>query len=443
MRSALSAGAGKRPRPIVSRLTTPSGVRLVASAAGGLQTLNAARPLLGGQLSYASFAAQVLTTELPRPTMGLQAAVAAALAVRRGWTRTDLLSAALIAASWTGLARLSRQANKSSAVLEQALVEALGADYRDRALPVLPPAPGAAEPKDPTLLRVLRIRQRYAYESDLSYGAADRNLLDIWCRPDLNPKTLAPVLLQVPGGAWVIGGRRGQAYPLMAHLAERGWICVSIGYRLAPKQKWPAMIVDVKRALAWVKRNIANYGGDPDFIAITGGSAGGHLCALAALTANDPDFQPGFEDADTTVQAAVPLYGVYDWTAGVGTEPLLQPFLERWVVSNCFADDPGVYRQASPVHRASPSAPPFFVLHGTQDNLVPVAQTRRFVERLRNSSKSPVVYGELPGAPHAFEMLGSGRSFATADAVGRFLATVYGDHVRTSVPRSDSVSDLV
>lgn len=69
----------------------------------------------------------------------------------------------------------------------------------------------------------------------------------------------------------------------------------------------------MKRALAWVKENIAAYGGDPNFVALSGGSAGGHLTALAALTPNDPKFQPGFEDADTSVMAAVPFYGRYDW----------------------------------------------------------------------------------------------------------------------------------
>ncbi|OOK65057.1 alpha/beta hydrolase fold family protein [Mycobacterium kansasii] len=61
---------------------------------------------------------------------------------------------------------------------------------------------------------------------------------------------------------------------------------------VSPLHTWPAHIVDVKRALAWVKENIAAYGGDPDFVAISGGSAGGHLSALAALTPNEPRFQP-------------------------------------------------------------------------------------------------------------------------------------------------------
>ena len=87
----------------------------------------------------------------------------------------------------------------------------------------------------------------------------------------------------------------------MAHLAERGWVCVTANYRLSPRATWPDQIVDVKRALAWTKANIANHGGDPGFVVITGGSAGGHLCALAALTVNVSEFQPGFEGADTSV----------------------------------------------------------------------------------------------------------------------------------------------
>ena len=117
---------------------------------------------------------------------------------------------------------------------------------------------------------------------------------DIWRRRDLPRDGKAPVLLQVPGGAWAIGMRRPQAYPLMSHFAERGWVCVSIDYRVSPVHTWPDHIVDVKRALAWVKEHIAEYGGDPDFVAITGGSAGGHLSALAALTPERPAVATGF-----------------------------------------------------------------------------------------------------------------------------------------------------
>jgi len=171
------------------------------------------------------------------------------------------------------------------------------------------------------------------------------------------------VLLQVPGGAWVIGMRRPQAYPLMSHLAARGWVCVSIGYRVSPRHTWPDHIVDVKRALAWVKENIADYGGDPNFVAITGGSAGGHLTALAALTPNDPKYQPGFEEADTSVAAAVPVYGRYDWfsTTGEGRREFVG-LLEKLVVKQEFGTHRDIYLDASPIRRLRADAPPFFRL---------------------------------------------------------------------------------
>ena len=211
------------------------------------------------------------------------------------------------------------------------------------------------------------IRRRYVEKADtVRYGPHPRvNFADIWRRRDLPRDGKAPVLLQVPGGAWAIGMRRPQAYPLLSHLAERGWVCVSIDYRVSPRHTWPDHIVDVKRALAWIKENIAEYGGDPDFVAITGGSAGGHLCALAALTPDDPQYQPGFEDADTSVVAAVPIYGRYDWfsTRGPGRWEFIAGSLQRFVVKKRFdeapagvprrvADHPGAPRRAAVLRAA-------------------------------------------------------------------------------------------
>ena len=103
------------------------------------------------------------------------------------------------------------------------------------------------------------IRRRYVEKADtVKYGPHPRaNCADIWRRRDLPRDGKAPVLLQVPGGAWTIGMRRPQAYPLLSHLAERGWVCISIDYRVSPRHTWPDHIVDVKRALAWIKEHIA------------------------------------------------------------------------------------------------------------------------------------------------------------------------------------------
>jgi acetyl esterase/lipase len=273
----------------------------------------------------------------------------------------------------------------------------------------------------------MRIHRDYAHDGDIPYGDhGPANHLDIWRRQDLDRNGRAPVLIQVPGGAWATGNKRGQAHPLMSHLTELGWICVSINYRLSPRSTWPDHIVDVKRAIAWVKEHVADYGGDPDFVAITGGSAGGHLSALAALTANEATLQPGFEDVDTAVQAAVPFYGVYDFTrSDSALHPMMVPFLERLVVKQSREDFPAVYAAASPITHAGADAPPFFVLHGRNDSFIPVEQARAFTRRLREVSVAPVVYAELPMAQHSFDIFGSARAAHAAVAVEQFLAEIY------------------
>ena len=215
---------------------------------------------------------------------------------------------------------------------------------------------------------------------------------------------------------------------MISHLAELGWICVAANYRHSPRNTWPAHLLDVKCALAWVRTHIAEYGGDPDFIAITGGSAGGHLSSLAALTPNDPRYQPGFEDVDTRVQAAVPFYGIYDFTRFEDAlHPSMPELLERMVIKKPHSTNPKSYVDASPVNHVAADAPPFFVLHGTNDSLAPVEQARVFVAKLRDVSTQPVVYAELPFTQHAFDSLGSARAAHAAVAVEQFLAEIYAN----------------
>jgi acetyl esterase/lipase len=371
-----------------------------------------------------------LTSELPLHTIAWQAA--ATPFVARGALRTarGKLGLALSAASWVALAGMHRQASRADAVLEAALVDDLGAGYRERMAAAFAPPADVPITRQQVARPFLPLRRRYSRARDLSYGEfGRRNHLDVWHRADLPRDARAPVLLQVHGGAWVIGEKEHQGNPLMGHLAERGWVCVAVNYRLSPRGTWPDHIVDVKRAIAWVKENIASYGGDPDFVAITGGSAGGHLCALAALTANEASFQPGFESLDTSVQAAVPFYGVYDFTNRDETGRAdMEDFLARVLFKSSLADARDVWEQASPMSWARPDAPPFFVVHGTNDSLVPVEQARSFVDMLRKESQQPVVYAELPGAQHAYEVFSSVRTIHTVRAIDRFLAVVRSEH---------------
>jgi acetyl esterase/lipase len=233
-------------------------------------------------------------------------------------------------------------------------------------------------------------------------------------------------VIQVHGGGWLSGSRFEQGIPLLNHLASIGWVGFNIDYRLSPQATWPDQITDVKRAIAWVRANAAELGIDPGMIAITGGSAGGHLTALAGLTENDPAFQPGFEDADTSVAAAVPFYGVYDLTdtAGIYYPQMRSWVFETIVVKQRFEDAEQVYRDASPFWRVHADAPPFLVIHGERDTLVPVADARAFVERLREVAADRVRYIELPGAEHAFDLWPSERTAKVAEAIGRFLTAI-------------------
>jgi acetyl esterase/lipase len=397
-----------------------------------LVAANAWRPFVRrGLLSGYFCAAAWGPGELPLVALTFHLAangIAAALGAFQG---TLGLSAVILAIGTTLLlAGLDVFARRTAACYDAALIAALGAGHRDRARRPRQPGHHNATARKPGVLRVARIRRHFAHERDVSYGPHGRaNQLDIWRDEDLPPDAGAPVLLQVPGGAYVSAFKYGQAYPLMSHLAEQGWVCVTINYRSALRHAWPAQIIDVKRALAWVRMNIAEYGGDPSFIAITGGSAGGHLAALAALTPNAQQWQPQFEHVDTSVAAAVPFYGVYDWLNrdGTGHKHLLG-FLERVVVHRRLRGNVAIFDEASPVTHIGPDAPPFLISHGTADALAPVEQARSFTTQLREVSANPVVYAELPHAQHAFDVLGTRRATSAAVAVGDFLSVTYGQY---------------
>jgi acetyl esterase/lipase len=405
---------------------------LAASVLGAANTFNAYHPTRLGRRSILSFPAGQLTSELPLHAIAWQG-VATARFIRRGSLRTKAgrAGALVTLGSWMALAKLFADANRTKQIAERALVEGLGPDYRQRMLD-----PEAARPGRLNHLGLVvprrGVRRRYVANKDVVYGEFGRhNHLDIWRHPDLPDDADAPVLVQVHGGAWTTGSKRGQARPLLTYLTERGWVCVAINYRLGPRNPWPDQIVDVLQAIAWVRASIMMYGGAPNFLAITGGSAGGHLAALAGLAAGDADFQPGFEEADTSIQAVVSFYGMYDFTNTVRSGRRdTEDFLTRVLFETRLRDDWERWERASPTHRVRVDSPPFFVVHGTNDSVVPVEQGRRFVRRLQATSANPVVYVELPGAQHAFDTYGSLRTRDTVRAIERFLDVIYGEHLR-------------
>ncbi len=385
-------------------------------------TANALRPPPTSNMRVGlwSFVLGWPTGELAPQLLALTAADTAVHVARGKRSRLGLL---LAGASAVGLTHLVRQSRQVQVLAEQSLVDSLGEEYVDRP-GERPTTVDLATPWRKLLNPFSRRNPRVRVDKDLRYSdAGKRGLLDVY-RPVDREVAGAPVLIQVHGGGWTLGSKDEQGIPLMQRMAERGWVCVAINYRLAPRDAFPAQIIDVKKAIAWVKEHIEEYGGDPSYVVISGGSAGGHLAALAALTPNDPEYQPGFEGADTQVQAAVPFYGVYDFAGATGlTNALLMRdrYLAPKIVQRTWDEDPEVFEHGSPILRITPDAPDFFVLHGDHDSLVAVEQARLFVAALRETSKNSVAYAEFPGTQHAFDIFPSIRSEHVVRAVERYL----------------------
>ncbi|HET8561424.1 MAG TPA: alpha/beta hydrolase [Marmoricola sp.] len=385
---------------------------------------NALHPLRTRRTAISSFAAGWLTTELAPQLLALIAAdTAGELIWRRPNGGASKLGLALAAGSTVALGTIVAGARATAGEIEGSLARELGRSYLDR-----------VESDDDAAARLVGWREwvrpfRMANPDvevlrDIPYTEGGRRArLDIY-RPRGVDVTDAPVLVQVHGGGWTIGTKEQQGLILMNRMAARGWVCVAMNYRLAPKHPFPAQIIDVKKAIAWTREHIGEYGGDPSYLVITGGSAGGHLAALAALTPGDPAYQPGFEDADTSVAGCVPFYGVYDM-AGLTGERHAEQMRDHFLGPRIFRKDPVEHRDefvaASPLARVNADAPDFLVLHGANDTLVDVGQARAFVAALREASKATVTYHELRGTQHAFEVFSSIRSQHTIRAVQRWL----------------------
>ena len=248
----------------------------------------------------------------------------------------------------------------------------------------------------------------------------------------------------VPGGGWLHGGRQLQGYNLMAHMARQGWVCVSVQYRVAPRHRWPRHIRDVRAAVAWTRANIGDYGGDPAFVAIAGCSAGGHLASLTGLAPHDRNFNAGLPPgADPSVDAVVSLYGRYDWrdrSTRDGDE--FVRFLECFVVRKTVKRHPELFDDASPITRIHADAPPFLVVHGTADHVIPVGEAQDFVRQLREVSGAPVHYLEIPTAGHGFDLTDRWSTQAALEATSQFLTAVarYRDRGAVVAPTASAES---
>jgi len=377
---------------------------------------------------WAMFGTALLATELAWVWLPLQMLLAWLLSLG-GALDSGLGSFALfiLIITWPGLVWSIWKSTKAEATVEEALARGLGPDYRSR-IPASAQASIRREVSFKDWCKPLSMRRPdVELIQHIPYGPAGvRQQLDIY-RPRVIPEEGCPVLLQIHGGAWMMGDKGGQALPLMYELASRGWICVAANYRLSPSVGFPTHLHDFKAALCWIRQHGREYGMNPDFVAVTGGSAGGHLAALMGLTANRPELQPDHPDTDTSVQACIPFYGVYDLLVRYNQHPnrqMYQRFMRGKVLHQTVEENPELWELGSPLSQIHPDVPPFMILHGSHDSLALVSEGRVFSEHLRKQSTQPVAYVEMPGAEHAWEVVHSLRTEHTIDCVHRFLEWV-------------------
>ncbi|MBM7057762.1 alpha/beta hydrolase [Streptomyces durocortorensis] len=342
-------------------------------------------------LFFVSYRLGLVFNEIPH--VALYALVAStALAFSEGHIAAapDRVAVGVAAVAAGGLVVVALRGMRAASVVRTALDESLAAGAGTRHRP----------PWSRILLRpVFRRRRDVKRVGNLSYGdGGRRNLLDVYhhrSRPEGGH-----VLIHFHGGHYDQGRKNTQSLPLLYRLASQGWVCVSANYRLRPDFPHPAHLIDAKKVIAWARGHAAEYGASPAAgVFVAGSSAGGHMAAQAALTPGEPVYQPGFEEADTSVTAAVVLNG----------------FLAEY-----FDGDPAT----SPVNLVRADAPPFLIAHGDLDELVDTENPKALVSALRSVSASPVVYVELPGAHHAFDLFHSFRFEALIDGIEDFAAWV-------------------
>lgn len=371
----------------------------------------------GGRRSIPLFVNGLIGSEAPLPVVLVHLVATARLARRTGGAVRSLVGVIGLAGVVAGILQY-RHARTTATRITGIVTHDLDRPVHSSIEGVVPRVNRAPWP-------LLHRSYTSARTRGIPYGEHGvHNTLDVWRRPDVEGRT--PVIVQVHGGGWCIGDNRTQGVPLMTHLAEAGWTCVAARYRLSPRATWPDHVADIRRVIDWVRSNIASYGGDPSFIALTGGSAGAHLVSLAGLTADPP------------VQAVVPFYGIYDWVDPDGEQnSAVRHLLEKHVVKKRLADDPEIFRDASPIAHVHRDAPPFFVLHGTNDSLLHVEPARRFVETMRSMSRNPVLYAEIPTTQHSFDLFRTPRARGACEAVNLFLTSL----ARQSEHRAPVVSE--
>jgi len=241
-------------------------------------------------------------------------------------------------------------------------------------------------------------------EYDVTYG----NVSGVALKMDIHyPKAAdkpVPAVVYVHGGGWVSGDKaEGAGARVIPEMVSRGYLVAAINYRLAPEYKFPAQIVDAKCAVRYLRANAAAYGIDATRIGAFGGSAGGHLVAL--LGTSDPssglEGSCGYGEQSSRVQAVADLYGPADLAAMFDAiRGVLLPLVFGTTDRNS-----EIVSKASPVTHITSDDPPFLILHGDKDILVPLSQSEVLYDRLI-AAQVPATLVVVQNGTHGFRAEG-------------------------------------
>jgi acetyl esterase/lipase len=313
----------------------------------------------------------------------------------------------LALASFAGTPILMRRSLRAGAAVEHALDRGLGPGWRQAgAVETI----GTRVPWARILFAPLPLSHRGVRRISRAYGdAGRRNRLDLYRSRRARG---GPVLIHLHGGGSSLAPGRKSFYArrLLFRLAREGWVCISANYRLGSAGTFPQDLIDVKRMIVWARAHATEHNGDPDRIVLAGSSYGARLATLAGFTTGDPALQPGFEAEDTSVAAVVGLYGYYGATDSLRSLP------------------------SSPFDYADRGSPPLLIVHGDQDTLTSASTAHKLADRVAQRSVQPVVYAELPGAQHSFDLLTSIRFEAVIDGIQAFEAAVSARGLHASRP---------
>jgi acetyl esterase/lipase len=254
------------------------------------------------------------------------------------------------------------------------------------------------------LLSIVRVfaQEKTIVENNIEYANPDNQHLQLdMVRPSEGSGPF-PAIVCIHGGGFRAGER--QSYDdLIRQFAQRGYVAVTVTYRLAPKYPFPAAIHDVKAAVRWLRGNAAKYHIDPDRIGATGGSAGGHLAQFLGVTSDVKEFEgdEGHLDQSSRVACVVNYFGPSDFTKSYGKSVDAAEVLPLFLGGN-LEQQHQKHILASPLYWVTPHAAPTLCVHGTKDDYVAIEQAQWMVDKLKAADVEAELL-TLEGAKHGFQ----------------------------------------